>query len=1087
MKKSTLFIFLLAPILLIAQTKKLPPVIEWQKTLGGSKVDRAKSVIPTADHGFLVVGLSFSNDGTVTGHHGTTDSSDAWIVKLNKSGDVEWQKSYGGSNTDEFTHAVQAGNGDFICVGTTRSTDGDVTGLHTSGKVASDVWVVRIDRNGAIKWNKAFGGSEEDHGQVIRSTPDGNYVIGGDAQSNDFDVSGNHGAADIWLLKINGQGNLLWQKTYGNANAQYVSSITVTSDNKYLISGYQEYKGYPAYQPGEYVLGVYEKAAVKTDAQGNSLWEQFPLFTTGPLGPSAFISRIFELPGGNLFSVGNAFNEYETLNPYWDFILLNSSNGSTLQEQNRLNIAIASYTYPRSAGPESAQLLSDGSVLSCLPVSNDVSPTPAALSRISSDLSQFSGFTYQQNYGRVTFNGVIALSDDEYIAAGYTNSGPTATNDDCWVVKFRGQNQIKGKVFIDNNGNGVYDAGDAYFTNGFVESKKSGTTTTSLLDATGGFVNFVDTGTYTTTVTLGAKSYYISTPASKQSTFTSYNNKDSFSFALTPAPGKNDLQLSLQALNTMRPGFEGQYRIDYSNEGTVTNANTVVKLVKPAAVAFQSAVPAPASVTADTITWNIGSLNSQSGGAINIVLKSNAPPAVNVGDVLVFTAVILPVAGDQTPLDNADTLHQTVRGSFDPNDKQENHNGVFYIDQVQAGQPLTYTVRFQNMGTDTAFNIVVRDTLSDNLDVSTLEVIGASHPFQFNLKDNRYCTWTFNDILLPDHNTNEPASHGYITYRIKPKNTLQSGDKIYNAASVYFDNNLPVQTNNQETVITPTPVPPPAQPIVSGMQLNYCGNQGAQQLKILNLPASTSGVTVTVKLDAAALTVASDSTVSFNVASLTGGSHNITVTFSNVTDTKTTTAAFTVTIAAVPDVNVTATITNITNLANPVVVTANNASGGGKSPLYTFSWNSSFTNIIQGESNSNTVTIPAASFALGDNKVYVKMKTSEDCYTAQTNSDSITILRDKVTGITDIDNPGQVINIYPNPFNGPITVNGLSPAKVYVIKIVNLQGQEVYSKQVTNQQTKELAPVKGGAGVYWLTIYDVKNKRQLGAVKLIKR
>jgi hypothetical protein len=390
------------------------------------------------------------------------------------------------------------------------------------------------------------------------------------------------------------------------------------------------------------------------------------------------------------------------------------------------------------------------------------------------------------------------------------------------------------------------------------------------------------------------------------------------------------------------------------------------------------------------------------------------------------------------------------------------------------------------MGTDTAFNIVVRDTLSDNLDVSTLEVIGASHLAQFNVKDNKYCTWTFNDILLPDHNTNEPASHGYITYRIKPKSTLQLGDVINNSAAIYFDFNLPVQTNTTVTTIQPAPLPAPDQPIISGMQLNYCGNQGTQQFKILNLPASTSGVTVAVKLDATALTVASDSTVSFNVTSLTGGSHTVTVTFSNATGTKTTMAAFTATVAAVPDVNVTATITNITNLANPVVVTANNASGGGKNPLYTFAWNSSFTNIIQAESNSNTVTIPASSFALGDNKVYVKMKTSEDCYMAQTNSDSITILRDKVTGIVDIDNPGQVINIYPNPFDGPVTLSGLNPDKVYVIKIVNLQGQEVYSKQVTNQQTKQLAPVKGGTGVYWLTIYDVKHKRQIGAVKLIK-
>jgi uncharacterized repeat protein (TIGR01451 family) len=736
------------------------------------------------------------------------------------------------------------------------------------------------------------------------------------------------------------------------------------------------------------------------------------------------------------------------------------------------------------AGPDAVQLLSDSTILTCLSATDNYSSVKCNLNRMGTQTVPFDSinFLYQSSYAsNGVLNGVIALDDEEYVAAG------TKDNADVWIVKVQSLNQIKGTVFVDNNGNGIKDAGELFFKNGFVESKKHGAVTRSGLGDNGDFLNFTDTGTYTSTLTVNGKPYYTFNPVSKQTTFASYKNKDSFSIAVVPLPGSNDLQLSLAGLGPLRPGFDVPFRISYSNVGTTVIGNTVIRLVKPSVVTFVSASVPPNSVIADTLIWNIGSLSPFDASHINLVLKVNPPPAVNLNDLLKFYSVIDPVTGDAEPRDNSDTLVGMVIGSFDPNDKNENHNGTLYIEQLQAGQPLTYTIRFQNMGTDTAFNIVVRDTLSDQLDVSTLEIIGASHPYQFNLKDNRYGTFTFNNILLPDNKTNEPASHGYITYRIKPKSTLQLGDKIYNSASIYFDFNLPVQTNNHETVIEKTPIPPPPTPVVSGLQLNYCGNLGAQKVKLLNLPAATSGITVTAKLDATVLTIAADSTVSFTASALTAGPHNLTVTYSNVTDTKTTTAGFTVIAAAAPDVNLTANTTNVVNLANPVVVTATNASGGGKNPLYTFAWNNSFTNIAQAESSNNILNITASSLALGDNKVYVKMKTSEDCYAVQTNIDSITIRRDMSTGITDIDNPGQVITIYPNPVKGPITIKGLSAAKTYTFTIVNLRGQVVYTKRVANQSTINITEFNGVSGVYWLTIYDEKKNNTLGSVQLIKQ
>ena len=120
---------------------------------------------------------------------------------------------------------------------------------------------------------------------------------------------------------------------------------------------------------------------------------------------------------------------------------------------------------------------------------------------------------------------------------------------------------------------------------------------------------------------------------------------------------------------------------------------------------------------------------------------------------------------------------------------------------VVDGKYLDYIINFQNTGTDTAYNITVRDTLSDKLDWNTLQMTDASHPYSLVIEDGNKLAFTFYDIRLPDSTTNETGSHGYVAYRIKPKSTLVAGDSIPNLASIYFDFNLPVETNNAYTIV----------------------------------------------------------------------------------------------------------------------------------------------------------------------------------------------------------------------------------------------------------------------------------------------
>lgn len=204
--------------------------IEWQKTLGGTGNDQAFSIQQTTDGGYVVAGFSESNDGDVTGNRGNIDY---WIVKLNGFGVIEWQKSFGGTGSDWATSIKQTIDEGFVVVGFSDSNDGDITGAHGS----DDYWVVKLNSIGGIEWQKSLGGTYYDAACTIQQTTDGGYVVAGQSQSIDGDVTGNHGYADYWIVKLNSLGNIEWQKSIGGIYSEYPTSIQQTTDGGYIIIG----------------------------------------------------------------------------------------------------------------------------------------------------------------------------------------------------------------------------------------------------------------------------------------------------------------------------------------------------------------------------------------------------------------------------------------------------------------------------------------------------------------------------------------------------------------------------------------------------------------------------------------------------------------------------------------------------------------------------------------------------------------------------------------------------------------------------------------------------------------------------------
>jgi len=972
-------------------TAQQGPSISWQKCYGGSGDDELYSITRSAGGGFIACGLSTSNDGDVSGHHGATGVADAWVVALAPDGTLQWQKSLGGSGADNLVRIIGTMDGGYIAVGNTASNDGDVSGLHG----ATDVWVVKLNNTGNIQWQKCLGGSGADQGNSILQTADGGYILIGTTASNDGDVSGLHGGKDSWVVKLDGSGNLQWQKCYGSTGDDEGNDITAMANGEFLLavdnpSGTYngDYVGFGGNSyPNGYLLKIDGSGALKTGIWCNQ-------FSRG-LGAIAVNSQLY-------YGLSTRESCYPSGPANWVYVLGLDSNLATGYGGDQFgycppstNPLVAGYVLTGANG--ATVLLSNGSGV----VAQATTDTTHLGNHGATDgyLGNFLSHTWGKCYGGSGtdyFTALASPDDFTFVAGGYTNSndGDVSGNHggyDFWIVKLSNFNVIKGTVFLDYNRNGARDGNEPVVNNMLVQSVKGGSSSASLTTH-GQFDNIADTGTYTTSV-LTSVPYYSATPASHTSTFSGYNLADSFGIALQPVAGKRDYLLNLYALNYLRIGDSATYEIAYVNAGTDTLQNRVVQLIKDHRTSYLGSTPSALSVSGDTIRWNIASLSPRDTGSIRVVLKLGVPPVLNLTDTLVTSATI-DTAGDLNQTNNTATLQQLVFGSYDPNEKTEADAGLVYVEDLAKGKYLQYTIQFQNTGNDTAFNITVADTLSSKLDLSTFEMVGTSAPYQLTVKNGNALSWSFPGIDLLDSSKGQAVSQGYIVYRIKPVSSVQAGDSIHNSASIYFDLNLPIVTGMQVTYIKSRAVTLPVTAVITGLNPAYCVNSGAAVFKMTNFPDTTGGaVAVTAKVDNTPLTIGPGASCPILLAGLSAGVHTVQVTYTNAGGSSNYSQSFTVVSASTPVVTISATYTTIPNTAASVGVWATNVSGGGSAPLYSWSLNPRFSPLLSGPGSADSIVIDTAALQIGANTVYVRMQTSDTCYSSQTGTDSVVIIR----------------------------------------------------------------------------------------------
>ena len=211
----------------------------WDNTFGGGSYDLAEAVQQTTDGGYILAGETSSFGA---------GANDAWLIKTEAKGNKVWDKTFGGSNQEQANAVQQTSDGGYILAGRASSF----------WSVNPDVWLIKSDANGNKVWDKTFGGSSYDEACAVQQTSDGGYILAG------YTRSFGAGKSAAWLIKTDANGNKVWDKTYGGSNQEQAYAVQQTSDGGYILAG----------RTASFGAGFYDAWLIKTDADGNKVWDK---------------------------------------------------------------------------------------------------------------------------------------------------------------------------------------------------------------------------------------------------------------------------------------------------------------------------------------------------------------------------------------------------------------------------------------------------------------------------------------------------------------------------------------------------------------------------------------------------------------------------------------------------------------------------------------------------------------------------------------------------------------------------------------------------------------------------------------------
>jgi uncharacterized repeat protein (TIGR01451 family) len=792
-------------ILLIAATNLTgwsQPIVVLNKTYGTPASEISRMVRVTPDGGYLIAG-----DAKINGNH------DFYLIKTDSEGNFIWDNNYGFQELDRIQWAMDNGfqihydgNGNisgYIMVGTTTSYSGH-------GEGGLDVMLVKTDAAGNELWKKTFGGVADDYGRIVRQTSDGGFIICGLTFS--FGVKAN----DVYLIKTDVNGNLQWQASY---------NLTTWEDGYDVIE-----------VPGGYLVACTGGILFKVDNNG----DPDPNYGTIPAQPGygtihRQVNKYTSIISGTVFSIREITNGYMVSGTTGSdaFLAQLDSDGNVLSGWPKIITgpgAKAAYVVHPVSGPGEPGYMVAGET-------NGIGAGNWDFWLFRTDLD--GNVLWQEVYGGPGIEWCTSMqptSDGGFVLTG-VNSSFGAGGLDMWLLKIKeiiNPATITGRLFVDDNNSCNYDELDpdipmlhqpvTLYPGPFIATT-----------GTGGTYQFkVEPGTYSI-VANSAKlePNACTTDDTIHVTVGSGEVLGGQDFAMQTL-GHSDCEATVHivsgpfeeadceeefTLSSPCPTFEHEYHIILCNMGdrninlqhssidvALPNNTTYVGGSIESGCDSQGSSPFedPDTSTPGHLTWDGSNMNGVIHAtecctlSFKVLVGTNAQPPFTISANFNADCV---GSGNNTSAPSASFSEQDAC-SCDPNDMMVWPRGCGPEGNIDFGERLTYRMRFENTGTGNAHDIVLRDTLDDDLDPATLRILTSSHTVTgVQLEPGNILVITFDGIELP------PAGKGEVFFSIDHDAGLAEGTQITNRAGIYFDTNPPVITNTAISTLRTVPVP----------------------------------------------------------------------------------------------------------------------------------------------------------------------------------------------------------------------------------------------------------------------------------------
>lgn len=730
----------------------------------------------TPDGNYLAVG-DFRNTANNSG-------SDIVAIMSDPLGNELWRRIYGWEGDDYAYGSILTSDGQVLITGRTAH------GVQNSA--VSGVLLMKIQMDGTLLWNKTFSiaPSAEHGGADLVETPDGEFVIAAN-YSYGQQLSANI-PNGIYLLKTTSEGNLIQQQTYvndifyENLNANQpghssVSSVALAANGDYLFTGStRTLPTNPWSWGGD---GTYQISILRTASDFTPVWETHPVVTAG--------FTCFA-PGGGDIQEDAAGSIY---------VIMNMTSGPIT--------CYDAYPYSRLLKLDQAGLLIwDKPIFSntsdciiptedghfCLSGSNQITKVD------SSGLSFWKSATLPA-FNAKGGNSLVQTSDGGYLLASHISNGVAFAQFD--TLGNSCESLLFGSVFFDLDGDCQLDADETELQNWGLSATTDHIIVTSGLfssyslsqqtNSSGSYRFHVDNGPYEVEVYPPNALWEVGCPIDgiyTREVTESYQSFPNLNFGMTALESCPLLNLEV-AMERSRVCTEGLVSVRYCNEGTLAQDQVSITIELGQYQTFIDA-SIPWTINANVLTFEVGTVGVNVCGQFTIRVQTACDAPLDA--IACVYGAVMPANNCTLELGHdTDTLCRSIRNSYDPNDKLADVNDTEQC-WSSALDKMEFTIRFQNTGNDTAYQVVILDTLEQNLDVNTLKRGPSSHAYGLKILGGNILMFTFTDINLPDSTTNLTESQGFVQFSIHPVANTPNGIVIENRAAIYFDYNYPIVT-----------------------------------------------------------------------------------------------------------------------------------------------------------------------------------------------------------------------------------------------------------------------------------------------------